>query len=197
MKYFLLVFIIGVFSIQSCTKPDEPKLITSCSNGYIANEDSTECICPKATHYEIVPTKKNNNPFCKEKGEFNYLLKIKGKNCFMESENIYDNEIGFIRFSSNDQIFIDFASSSISHFNFTHFKKIVHDNGEVEVSFNIKLPGMGRCNNWKKITNYPSTIEGYAHGISNKENTKMEIRIEYKDYKDKLIDIGYMQLWKE
>ena len=197
MKNVLLYLILATTFIFACNHDDDAPIHTiNCGNGYIANEDSTECICPKETHYEIKSNNYKDLAICIEKDEFSYIAKLEGRNCLLTEADrkIYEGETGYCKIG--DEIFeIGFPRSTLSHFIFLNYKRIIHDDGRVEVSF--KVHPSANCYDWKERAECPNVITGYGHGISNKENTKIDIRIDYKDCKGNLLDTGYMHLWKE
>ena len=72
---------------------------------------------------------------------------------------------------------------------------VTRNDGKVEFDFKIWGYGDMGCTGWDSPC--PSGIKGYAHGVSNDDNTDVRIRVEYKDCKNTLLDTAVMHLWKK
>jgi len=185
--------------LSSCCKIDEEpvKHKSSCNSGYILNNDSTDCICPEATHYELFGQfGEYKVSSCYEKKKFSYLFQFEGKDCF-RNRNIRNGNIGYFDFSEKYNIInIEFPSGpTIVHQDFFDVNITTRNDGKVEFDFKIWGYGDMGCTGWDSPC--PSGIKGYAHGVSNDDNTDVRIRVEYKDCKNTLLDTAVMHLWKK
>ncbi len=203
MKKILLLLSIVAIVFVGCEKDEPAKKLDGCrpDTGWVLNADSTECICPEETHYEFPREDSNLNTVksCREKGEYSYLIKIDEYNCFYEFD-AWDL-VGYARIlpESPSAWTIDHPIankiSTLGLIQNATFKK--HDDGRIEVSFKVGNVDARNCLDWSKRSECPLSIIGHAHGISNVDNTEMDVRIEWIDCNDVLLNVGNMHLWKE
>jgi hypothetical protein len=182
----------------SCGDPVEPKLVSFCDNGYLVNDNQTECICPLETHYELKDIKSDyTRKYCYEKKEYSYLMKIESKSCF-KNINFRNGNIGYISFSDDDLVSIHYPDGyQLSHPSIFEFSKAPLSDGSIEFSFKIRGHSDLGCTEWKNKSSCASGIIGYARGTSNIDNTKIDLSIVYIDCHEAVIDSTFMHLWKE
>ena len=203
-----LFFISGVllFGISSCKKEEEKKDL-NCFNGYIPNCTSTECECPKSTHYEIGPFGGALYGDCYKKEEFTYKTILYGNHCFyhFDTSLIDSSSIGLLKFegviprlyfgghSSQQQVLNSGISAPLN----SSVDLIEHDNGQIEIEIFGQLSTFTFHNCPEMAEKTESLVfTTYAHGISNEANTEMTIEIIYIDGFGVNIDTGYVYLWK-
>lgn len=211
----LSVFILGC---NSCKEEIKPTL-SECGNGFVLNEDQTKCICPPETHYILAPVGEEPNPLsgdnagksCIKKGEFTYYVQFDSNNCIggnwdgLSNDFLNLNPIGSWVFSkrsgNNNKYLVDinFVEANQSwHFAGDPFPVTIDElaNGEIEVQYITKHVLVSECLDWADKTD-SQYVQGYAHGISNDGNSKIDIEVVYKDTNGLVLDTSYIHLWKE
>lgn len=196
--YALAAFIaLVVMSCNGCEKAEtKPQLSEPCGNGFVANSDNTECICPEETHYKI------GDMLCDKKGENIYKVTATAKNCIgYVKESILDNKtVGLIELGnkgSNARLYWGDEINERATLDFFYETSLVKlSNGASEFRFSTGPIICYECSESLHWSDQAYTVKGYGHGISNPENTEMDIEIIYKSNDGVVVDTGYLHLWK-
>ena len=139
---------------------------------------------------------------CHEKSDYIYYAKVSERNCIYGFSKKLKNEnpVGIWDFYpyNNGQCwsFLRFADGPTDPSFFGNTNLIKHPDGAIEVSFKTAPIPCVTCLDWSTKTSN-SVAFGYGHGISNTDNTKMDIEIIYKNGVGVVLDTGYIYLWKE
>lgn len=204
---FFSLILVFIYSCKGC-EDEKAQLTRSCAQGYIENESNTECVCPPETHLEVRrvnpgPSFYDINGLCVEKGEYVYYAKVSHRNCItlLTEEFLKEDPIGIWTFGNpgNNGLYYPYLnyalrSATVDFFANTSLEK--HADGSVEVSFVTKWKTPNDCLDWGSKTDNAG-CRGYGHGISNTDNTKLDIEIIYKNGIGTVLDTGYIYLWKE
>ena len=201
------LLITSSYSCKSCND-EKNQLTRNCAKGFVPNASNTACECPPATHFRVNSVSPSpgasddTNAMCHEKEEYVYYAKVSERNCIHGlSEKLKNkNPIGIWDFYpySNGQCrpFLNFADGPTNDSFFGETTLERHPDGSVEISFKTSFISCATCLDWSTRTTNVVAF-GYGHGVSNPENTKMDIEIIYKDGNGMAIDTGYIYLWKE
>lgn len=220
MKYLIIFGILSLFILgcESCKEEIKP-ILTGCGNGFSLNDDHTKCICPPETHYILASIGEDTGSFsgvegklCYPKGEFVYLGRFDVDNCFDQLSNSFLalGSIGYWKFiksttNENDysvDIFygdgpaVTFGRSGFPPSDSTGVTIERLGDGRVEINLATNFISTARCFDWSDKTDR-IYVRGFGHGISNDDNTKIDIEVIYKDTDGLVLDTSYIHLWKE
>jgi len=207
-----------ILSCESCKEEVSP-ILNGCGHGFELSEDKTECICPPDGHFLLTPIGREYDPrsgntagsLCALGGEYVYYVQFEEGNCIdgLSADYLALNPIGLWTFtgsgtSVNDfSVSIYFIDGPSAEFGTPVFPPAANtgvtveklDDGRVEVSFVTGYMFVYKCYDWKDDTERVY-VRGFGHGISNEDNTKIEIEIVYKDTDGFALDTSYAHLWK-
>ncbi len=194
--YFLLFTI--TFITICCRQEGDPPLNGPCGNGFIANAENTKCLCPEATHYLFASGRE-----CTPKSQFTYRIKASSNNCIGNiSLSTFQKDTSgviWLRYPMGPNgIGINYGSSEHSGINFfSNENSLVQlPDGRWELKFKSAVFAKSDCPQWEHISS-KAAIYCEGHGVSNKENTKMDIITVYKDWDGLILDTGFLYLWKD
>jgi hypothetical protein len=193
-----VLLLAGVIFVISCRKtPMKPK-IGSCEFGYVLTNDSTGCECPTTTHYLS-----SDSLYCTEKAEFTYKAKFSQNHCFVALEGIQfkSDDYGFFVINSFNRWYLQLngKGSHAEELNNVSkgykFTKLADGRIEIKSGWPVNI---GWCElGWESKT---KCTLGHAemYGISDVNNTKMDIRVIYKSacYEGLPLDTAYIYLTK-
>ena len=161
-------------------------------------QQNTKCICPKGTHYLF-----SGGTECFERTEFTYRVKATSKNCIPDiSAEIFNNDsTGIIDFKypmGPSGVLMTWGGSEHHSINFfaNENSLIKLADGRYEFKFKSGIIVRDDCPMWENKAK-STTIYCYGHGLTNVENTKMDIEMIYIDRIGNTLDTGYLYLWKD
>ena len=212
MKKIIIFTLLGIlfvssYSCKSCND-EKNQLTRNCANGFVPNSNNTACECPPKTHMKVNKVSPSpgasddTSASCHEKEEYVYYARVSERNCIRGlSEKLKNkNPIGIWDFYPFDNgqcwPFLLFADGPTDDAFFNETALVKHPDGSVEISFKTDYISCATCLDWSTKTDNVVGF-GYGHGISNPENTKMDIEIIYKNGVGIVLDTGYIYLWKE
>lgn len=222
-KIFLLGFcFFFIFGCRSCKEEIKP-ILSYCGGNFILNEDKTKCICPPETHMmTYLLGEEDTDPLsgkvagreCRPRAKYLYYVQFEGNNCIwgLRNDFLELSPVGFWRFDKannghENDFYIDIKYNEGSESTFigqqpppnedtgTGITIEERDDGKIEVNLATNVMHVNSCHDWADKTERKA-VRGYGHGVSNAENTKIDIEVLYKDPDGMVLDTAYIHLWK-
>jgi hypothetical protein len=195
MKNLIFLVFLTIVSMSCCKKREIDQNII-CGNGFTPNATHTECLCPLETNYLIA-----GGTECRPKGEFVYQARASAKNCIPPVPDIVftRDSIGVMdlgQVSSFNSVILTWGDARAYNGFFANESSLTKlADGRYEYKLKSNVITRTECPQWENRAT-SEIIYAYGHGISNVENTKMDIQMIYIDRLGVTLDTAYLHLWK-
>ena len=195
MKNLLFLVFLTMVSMSCCKKKEMLPNI-NCGDRFIPNDTHTDCLCPLDSNYLIA-----GGLECQAKGEFVYQVRASAKNCIPNVPDIVftRDSIGVINLgqvSPFNSVFLTWGNARAYDGFFANESSLTKlADGRYEYKLKSNVIHRYKCPQWENRAT-SEIIYAYGHGISNVENTKMDIQMIYIDRLGVTLDTAYLHLWK-
>ena len=204
-NFFLMLYFIGVIILGGCDQEVTPLY---CENGFISNNEQTECICPEPEYFLFDRLKGDGTvryTSCVKREGFKFRLKFEGKNCIHRYFEHYNKE-GIAEFSYNlvkgtGGIEIDMGApfgdiGGTGNTGFQNVRVAERTDGGIDVSFLFVPWGVTtECHDWSTRTGCYYSL-GRATGFSTPDRKRFEIKIDWHDEcNNTYLDSGMMYMY--